>query len=362
MADCNADTQANSLFTSLTADAPTVPTFDLTAPEFDFTVDAGSDLYTAVSSVTLAELTAGTLDGAGVFDTLMASVDLHVEREYKANRITSDEYAAVYTEIMSTVLNQATNFLLNKDRARWEAVAAQMQARVAEIRATEALISLEQTKALTQKALFDMYNSGADYALTKINIANADAQYCEIIKGTEIKTFELENLLPITKAQEQHKLNCTMPAQTQLVEEQVETARAQTLDTRSDNMTPVSGILGQQKAGLVLDVSMKQYGFDNTLPAQLNILQEQRESERAKTLDTRSDAAPVTGSIGKQKELYDEQILSFEKDAKFKTAKMYLDGWITQKTLDEGLLAPTELQNTGVDAVLASIRATNGLT
>jgi hypothetical protein len=40
---------------------------------------------------------------------------------------------------------------------------------------------------------------------------------------------------------------------------------------------------------------------------------------------------------------------------------MYLDGWITQKTLDEGLFAPNELQNTTVDSVLSNIRTANGL-
>ena len=89
---------------------------------------------------------------------------------------------------------------------------------------------------------------------------------------------------------------------------------------------------------------------------------EQRESERAKTLDTRIDGVtPVSGTVGKQKELYTQQIDSFDKDAKYKIAKIYLDGWITQKTLDEGLTAPTELQNTAINAVLSEIRDVNDL-
>mgnify|MGYP000439303871 CR=1 FL=1 len=65
--------------------------------------------------------------------------------------------------------------------------------------------------------------------------------------------------------------------------------------------------------------------------------------------------------MGKQKDLYDQQIDSFVKDAKHKTAKMYLDGWITQKTLDEGLNAPDQLTNTNIDAVLAALRTANSL-
>jgi hypothetical protein len=338
--------------------------------------------------------------------------------------------------VMSGVLGQSTSFLLQKDQAKWAAITAQYQARAAAIGETTALIELERVKAETAKMVFDMKNSGAQYALTKMQVANADADYCmtqvqtdkerftlsellpaelaiqqyqrmqvlpsqvaiskvqsdrvlpaeaaikeftnreiqpierdlqnfELLqtKVTEqaISQFQLTNLLPNTLAQEQHKLNFQLPAQTFLIQEQRETQRAQTLDTRSDNLTPISGMLGKQKDGIVIDNTSKQYQLDNTLPIQLDLVKEQRESERAKTTNTRSDGVVILGSVGKQKDLYTQQIDSFVKDAKHKTAKMYLDGWITQKTLDEGLLAPTELQNTTVDSVLSGIRSANGL-
>jgi hypothetical protein len=126
-------------------------------------------------------------------------------------------------------------------------------------------------------------------------------------------------------------------------------------------VTPISGILGRQKDAIVEDIRSKAYNVDFVLPIQLDLVKEQRESERAKTLDTRTDNTVIVGSIGKQKDLYTQQIDSFVKDAKYKAAKMYLDGWITQKTLDEGLLAPTELQNAQVNDVMESLRIANGL-
>ena len=413
--NCDADVQANHLYTSLTADAPTPPTVDLSGPAFTFAADTTSDLYSSIAGVTLDELTTKDLAGAGVFDTLMASVDLHIQREFKGNRLTGDQYANVYLNSVTAVLDKSVQFLLQKDKARWDAITAQMQARIAEIQATEALIELEKTKVETQKAIFDMQNSGAEYAHTKMRIANADVEYCltkakadsetynrnwllpaelaikeyqrsEIMPAEaaiskiqhqrvlpaqaaidefnhreilpierDIQAYQLSDVLPtqvaiedfkLTKsmviqyAQEQHKLNFQIPAQTHLINEQKEAMRAQTLDNRSDALTPVTGILGRQRT----------------------LLTEQGESERAKTLDARSDAVTVVGSIGKQKDLYTQQIDSFVKDAQHKTAKMYLDGWITQKTLDEGLAAPTELQNAGVDIVLARVRDNNALT
>lgn len=360
--NCNADTQANTLFTSLTSGSPVPSTTDLTSSQFNYTIDPKDDLYSKVSGVSLDDLTEVDLKGKGVFDKLMAAVDLHIQREYKGNRITGDQYAKVYTDVVTGVLNQSTQFLLSKEQARWAAITAQMEARIAEIRATEALIALEKARVETQKSGYDMQNASANYALTKMKVANEDARYCLTTTQTASEDFKVNKLLPVSLAAEQHKLNFQLPAQTNLINEQWETQRAQTRDTRSDGLTPITGILGKQKESLALDVTSKQYAVTNTLPVQLDLIKEQRESERAKTLDTRTDGSNVAGSVGKQKSLYDEQIQSFVKDAKHKTAKMYLDGWITQKTLDDTLLAPTELQNAGVDAVLASIRATNNLT
>jgi hypothetical protein len=499
LTDCNADVQANALFTSLTADSPTPPTLDLSDSKFDFVKDTTSDLYADVTSVTLSQLTTVSLDGDGVFDQLMQAMDLHIQREYKGNRITGDQYAKVYTEVTTAVLGQSVQFLLNKDQAKWAAITAQMQGRVAEIQATEALINLEKVKIEAQKAVFEMQNSGAEYALTKMNVAIADAQYCltqaqgetetykrnwlmpaelaiqeytrsnilvadyagkmvtadrilpaeasiieyqnRILQPLEkgIQEFQLNETLPVQQAtseynlnamlpvqlgKEQHLLNFQMPAQTNLIKEQFESQRGNTLNTRSDGLTVVSGMLGRQKDAVIEDIRAKAFNVDNVLPIQLDLVKEQRESERANTLDKRSDNVTVVAGViglqkrnltadastkefglaqtlptqitllgkqilltteqaeaersktldtrsdnstivkgmnGKQKDLYTQQIDSFIKDAKHKAAKMYLDGWITSKTLDENLATPTQLDVPSVSAVLLSLRSANGL-
>lgn len=442
--DCNADEQANALFTSLTADSPTPPTLDLSDSKYDFVKDTDSDLYTDVNTVTLTDLTEVSLEGEGVFDKLMQAMDEHIQREYKGNRITGDQYAKVYTDVSTAVLGQSVSFLLQKDQSKWAAITAQMQARIAEIQATEALINLEKTKVEAQQAVFEMQNAGAQYALTKMNIANADAGYCltkaqassetykrnwlmpaelaiqeyqrsnimpseyaakmvtadrilpaeaavkefenRVLQPLEegIQKFQLEEVLPVQQAtqeyqlnqmmpvtlgKEQHLLNFQMPAQTDLIKEQRETQRAQTLETRSDALTPISGLVGLQKRNLTSDADTKDYNLANTMPTQLNLLleqidlvAEQKEGERSKTMDVRSDGSTIIeGSVGKQKDLYDQQIDSFVKDAKQKAAKMYLDGWITQKTLDENLAAPSELEVPSVSAVLLSLKNENNL-
>ena len=97
------------------------------------------------------------------------------------------------------------------------------------------------------------------------------------------------------------------------------------------------------------------------LDAQLGYTKEQTESQRAQTLDSRVDGSPVSGVLGKQKELYSQQITSYQRDAELKAARVWSDAWITQKTIDEGLIAPNQFTNANVDAVLSSIRTKNGI-
>lgn len=92
------------------------------------------------------------------------------------------------------------------------------------------------------------------------------------------------------------------------------------------------------------------------------LVKEQVEAKRAETMDTRTDGVTlVAGSVGKQKELYTQQIDSYQKDATYKISKLYSDAWIAQKTLDEGLLAPNEYTNSEVDQVLAHARSNVGI-
>lgn len=96
--------------------------------------------------------------------------------------------------------------------------------------------------------------------------------------------------------------------------------------------------------------------------AQMGLVIEQTEAQRAQTSDTRSDGTTqVVGLMGKQKALYDQQISSYQRADEVKVGKMFVDSWITQKTLDEGLLAPDQFTNANVDEVLNKIRDLSGL-
>ena len=441
----NSSGLANGLFTSLTTGVNIPPSPDFTDAKYDFTPNQNSALYQTITGATISEVTAGdeTLTGPGAFDVFMQAMDKHLEREFKGNRITGSQYAEVYTAVANQVMGQAVSFTLQKDQARWAAVTAQMQARIAEIQATEALINLERTKIEASNANFQLNLTAAQYALTKLQLATEEANHNSVTADVKIKEYqrnyqqpadlavtefqrtavlpstvainkvqvdtilpaqaaisEFENrvlqplqaeiqaiqrdrivpaeadivefkrdfIQPVELAQQQHILNLRQPAETELIHEQIEGQRANTLDTRRDGLTTVSGVIGLQKRNLSSDADIKDYTLANQLPKQvtlvekqINLTTEQTESERAKTLDTRTDGATVEGSVGKQKDLYDQQIDSFIKDAQHKIAKLFSDAWITQKTLDDGLTAPNQYTNDEIDIVLQKVKLNNNL-
>ena len=441
----NSSALANDLFTALTAGVNIPAPPDFSDSKYNYTPDQTSELYKDIKGITTAEVTAGenTLIGSGVFDVFMQAMDKHLEREFKGNRITGSQYAEVYTAVANQVMGQAVSFALQKDQSRWNAVVAQMQARMAEIQATEALVRLEQTKIEAANANFQLNLTAAQYALTKMQIATEEANHDNVAADVAIKEFqrnyqqpadlaishyertavmpstvamneiqvdrilpaqaaiaEFQNrvlqpleqdlqelqrdriiptqadiedfkrdyIQPVELAQQQHILNLRQPAETTLINEQIESARAQTMDTRQDGLTPISGVIGIQKRNLIADADTKDFNLANTLPTQLGLINEQitltseqGEAERAKTSDNRSDGAIVKGSVGKQKDLYNQQIDSFIKDAQHKAAKMYLDSWITRKTLDDAVGVPSELSETLVGDVLGAVRSNNNL-
>ena len=110
---------------------------------------------------------------------------------------------------------------------------------------------------------------------------------------------------------------------------------------------------------ILAQTAQTKYTTEQILPIQKDAAKEQMESVRAQTLDTRTDGADVKGAIGKQKELHAQQIISFQRDAEVKAGRMFTEAWITQKTIDEGLVAPPSFTNANVEIVLQKIRSSN---
>ena len=120
-------------------------------------------------------------------------------------------------------------------------------------------------------------------------------------------------------------------------------------------------MLPAQKTGQDIANRTAVYNVDMIMPQQHELLVEQTEVQRAQTLDTRSDGSTVVGAVGKQKDLYSQQIKSYQRDSELKAAKLFADAWTVQKTVDEGFVAPANFQNPSLDSVLGHIKTNNNL-
>lgn len=284
---------ANQLLTALLAgDNIVIPSVDLDGDLFKIPGGIDSEQYQPVVKLTNEQLTTRVVNGDGTFDALMAGFGAHLKIEYDKGRITGAEYTKAYIALTEGAMSNAVQFLLGRDQAFWQAVAAQAQA-------IAARVALETAKVQYATMQLEALIGRANYALTKLKLATEDVTYAQ-------GKYQIDNLLPQQYATGQYTLNLMMPQQLKLITEQAEAQRAQTLNQRSDGQT-------------------------------------------------------VTGSIGKQKDLYTQQITSYQRNAEVTAAKLFTDAWITQKTIDEGLLPPTAFENASVNTILNTLKTNNNL-
>ena len=105
---------------------------------------------------------------------------------------------------------------------------------------------------------------------------------------------------------------------------------------------------------------------EDQLTAQIAMINEQKEAQRAQTMNTRSDATPVAGLLGKQKDLYAQQITSYQRDAEVKAVKLFTDLWTINKSVDESVpvpnIAAVAIDGSGsLNNMLNVVKTNNGL-
>jgi hypothetical protein len=227
MTTCGADTTANQLFQTLTADAdfPDLPLIDFSSPEWSLPGGETNPIYLPVDKISNCDLTTKIVNGDGTFDWLMASVSAHLKDEYDKGRITGAEYTKAYIALTQAAMASSVQFLLQKDMAYWQAANAQ-------IAAITAKVGLATAQASYAATLATMMTNQANYALTKMKLSTENETVCTA-------QYNLTNILP------QQLLN--LVDQGSLIKEQREVQGAQTKETRTDGTT-VAGVLGKQKA------------------------------------------------------------------------------------------------------------------
>jgi len=301
------------------------------------------------------QLTTSSITGTGVFDKLMAVVKLHLLDEYNNDRITGDEYSKVYLGALSAVMQQSIAFLdshQNGQRIRAE-IGLVRQKTVTELAQTDDTILLNlgfngttavEGVVADQKALVTQQLALAT-AQTTTATAEKDLLGQKIITelvqtGDSLVTAkaagygyntndDLESLL------EQELLKAVQ--ETNLFEQKLVTELALTSNTK-----PLT--LGQMNSVATIDGASKAQRLK--IDAETSLLTQKEITELAQVWDTYgTPAVTVAGVIGKQKELFAAQTAGFARDAEQKAAKLMVDAWSVDATMNSAQSTATNRLN-----------------
>lgn len=178
--------------------------------------------------ITLASLTEARVDGAGAFDTLMRAMSGHLEREFDDNRLRGADYANVYLNALTPVLQNAVVFLLQKDEAAYKAQLVEAQ-----VRLTEAQIKLAEAELERELLTKDLLAAQVDK--TKAETKNLGQQFLNLQAEECLLKAQFDIAL---------STNLQTVAQTSLVNQKVATEKAQT----SGIGIEVGSVIGKQIA------------------------------------------------------------------------------------------------------------------
>jgi hypothetical protein len=237
-----------------------------------------------MTDIALTDLTNGTNtdNGTGVFDLLMNSVELRIQKQFAEQRITSDDYAMIYLGALQSIMAESIKFLLAEQSAGLEADLIQQKIN-SEIKNNE--------------------NGGV------IDLQKADIEAGTAIKAQQTLT-EKENTILVREKGESEVL-ANMP--NGLIEKQV---------AKTDN-----------EGKLLTQRSLTEVQQTAKTAAERELLDQKTRTEEAQIKDIVQGSA-VMGTVAKKNNLFEAQTQGFARDAEQKMAKIMADTWNVAKTAD----------------------------
>jgi hypothetical protein len=196
------------------------------------------------TTITLADLTQAKVDGSGAFDTLMRSMVSHLELEFNKGRLRGADYAQVYLNALTPVLQNSVVFLLQKDEAANKAALVDAQVRLTEVQILLAEAELERELINKELVQAQVDKLKAETINVKQQLNNLLAEECV-----------LKSQFDINKSQ-----NLQVVAQTSLVNQKVATEKAQTSGVGIEPTSVIGkqiSLYDAQAKGFVRDAEQK---------------------------------------------------------------------------------------------------------
>lgn len=324
--------------------------------------------------ITIEQLTTKQVEGSGVFDILMQSVQVRLDLEFTKGRITGPQYSEVYLGALTAVLAQSLQYVLTKEQT--EAQIALINAQALQVAAQTDLTEVEIEKAqiekeqLTQNLATGLLQQQQIVAQTNLlgaqqnevtaRIAQIEAETVGINQRTENAQVEKQLLQSqlITAGLEQTQISentlntiqersnlvkqgLQVEAQTNLLGAQLNLANKQVLQTEAETAFTV-----QRTANAVSEKAQIDKLVLKT-QNEVDLLAQKTKTEKAQILDV-IDGLEVTGSIGAGVHVQKLQAAGFSRDAEQKAMKLFSDIWAIKKSTDPDA---TTVNGTGMEDI-----------
>ena len=264
---------------------------------------------TSNNKVDITNLTHATIDGNGVFDVLMRTVNAHLQKEWTANRLKGTEYSTVYLGALESTMNTSLQFLLAKDKLNAELAILEQQ-----------LVNLkvEEINATKQGLLLDK-------------------QLDDLVAATALKAQQKLNLVDelLTNAQQRSNLateQARIAAQTSQINTQTSQIAAQTAQINAETQNvPKQGTLIDAQKDVQVQQKLNLEAQKLNIPKEGALVDAQRALTDQKLL-TEIDAH-LTATA--QRSVLTAQATGFANDAKQKAAEIMIKGFSVVSTTND---------------------------
>lgn len=118
--------------------------------------------------------------GDGIFDKIMETLTKHIQAQFDANRIRSEDYADVYLGALQYALTTATQILLSKDITEQQALTLESDRIIKEAQSAKDLILKDAQVVIAEKEALkldkDILRLDAEIDILDKNLEKADAE------------------------------------------------------------------------------------------------------------------------------------------------------------------------------------------
>lgn len=288
-----------------------------------------------MAELKLTDLTTEVLSGTGAFDALMRAFNLHIESQFKANRIVGADYAKVYLSGVDTVMNKALEFIMRKQEIDLQAQLLAQQIILAGVEVEKARATVELVKQQTLNAIAEGALLVANQAKIDAEIRHLDGQTANLPKTGALITAQKDQVTQQTANTAAELVN--IPKQGLILDAQklqIEAQRGLVLQQTANGILE-GKVLVAQECKLRADYDLTMGTTIKTATENL-LLSAKVATEKAQTQGAGTDPDSV---IGKQKSLYQAQTDGFKRDAEQKAAKIMVDSWNARRMTDDATVA-----------------------